>query len=246
MRIKILSYNIHKGFDWKNDKYYLSEIKKLIIESGAELVFLQEVVGENFKLKDKGLIDSQFEFLSDNIWPHFSYGKNAIYDHGHHGNLILSKYPIENYENFNLSTNPFEQRGMLTAKINTPGFSFFAACIHLNLLHSGRVIQYGKIERYIDLKMTKENLPFVVAGDFNDWNRKSSKSFEKKLGMIEAYRTIHGRYSKTYPAIFPLLSLDRIYVKNFTVIDASVILHKNRSALSDHLPLICEVVYNET
>ncbi len=39
-------------------------------------------------------LDSQFAFLADEIWPHFAYGKNAIYSAGHHGNAILSKHPI--------------------------------------------------------------------------------------------------------------------------------------------------------
>jgi endonuclease/exonuclease/phosphatase family metal-dependent hydrolase len=100
-------------------------------------------------MKEKGLIDSQFEFLSDTLWPHFSYAQNALYDHGHHGNLILSKFPIENWENINLSTNPFEQRGMLVCKIKLPHLpdkSFYAACLHLDLLHKGRTSNMKKSE----------------------------------------------------------------------------------------------------
>ena len=37
---------------------------------------------------------TQFEFLADSIWSHYAYGKNAIYQHGHHGNAILSELPF--------------------------------------------------------------------------------------------------------------------------------------------------------
>lgn len=246
MKLKILSYNIHKGFDWKNQNYQLLEMKELITALGADIVFLQEVVGESKKIERSGFIDKQFEFLADGIWQHYSYGKNAIYDHGHHGNLILSKYPIESFENVNLSTNSFEKRGMLVCKINTPQKSLYAACLHLNLLHIGRVSQYKKIEKHVHLKNSKENIPIIIAGDFNDWNKKSSSYFEDNLGMNEVFKTVHGHYAKTFPAGFPLLSLDRVYVKNLKILDSAVISQKaTRGVLSDHLPLICEVEFNE-
>ena len=245
MRLKILSYNIHKGFDWNNRKYGLQEMKNLIKSSGAEIVFLQEVVGKNEVLKEKGLVDQQFEFLADEVWPHFSYAKNALYDHGHHGNLIMSKYPIESFENVNLSTNSWEKRGMLVCKIKIPATEsssekkLFAACLHLNLFHSGRKIQYEKIRNYITAKNTEQHLPFVVAGDFNDWNQKSFEVFEHNLGMQEVHKYTNGHFARTFPANVPILCLDRIYVKNLEIINSHVIFYDQH--LSDHLPIFCEL-----
>lgn len=246
MRLKILSYNIHKGFDWNNRNYCLQEMKHLINSSQAEIVFLQEVVGKNDNFKEKGMVDSQFEFLADELWPHYSYAQNALYDHGHHGNLILSKYPIENFENFNLSTNTWEKRGMLVCKINIPVSednpiqkSLFAACLHLNLLHGGRKIQYEKIKNYINNKCLVENLPFIVAGDFNDWNQKSFLVFEEDMGMHEAHKYSNGSFARTFPSKVPILCLDRIYVKNMEIINSHVVFYDQH--LSDHLPIFCEV-----
>lgn len=246
MHLKILSYNIHKGFDWKNSQYGLLKMKELINSSGAEIVFLQEVVGKNEFFKEKGMIDSQFEFLADELWPHYSYAQNAMYDHGHHGNLILSKYPIESFANVNLSTNNWEKRGMLVCKIKIPASTenesekyFYAACLHLNLLHSGRKIQYTKIKDYILEKNKSEDLPFIIAGDFNDWNQKSSLIFEETLGMLEVHKFSKGSYARTFPSKVPILCLDRIYVKNLKIINSHVINYDQH--LSDHLPLFCEV-----
>lgn len=161
MCLKILSYNIHKGFDWSNKNYFLQEMKELIISSKAEIVFLQEVVGKNIKYKEKGMIDSQFEYLADELWPHCSYAQNAIYEHGHHGNVIISKYPIEN---FDISTNAWEKRGILICKIRIPkeqtltqtnDKSLYAACLHLNLFHSGRKLQYTRIQELMHMKCKK-------------------------------------------------------------------------------------------
>jgi endonuclease/exonuclease/phosphatase family metal-dependent hydrolase len=246
MRLKILSYNIHKGFDWNNKNYCLEEMKKLINSSQAEIVFLQEVVGKNDKHKLKGMIDSQFEFLADEIWPHYSYAQNALYDHGHHGNLILSKYPIEHFENVNLSTNSWEKRGMLVCTIKVPKSEsnphekkFYAACLHLNLLHSGRKLQYNKIKDYIINKNEEVNLPFIVAGDFNDWNQKSFQVFEDVMGMQEVHKFSNGNFARTFPSKAPLLCLDRIYVKNMKILCSNVVYYDQH--LSDHLPIYCEV-----
>jgi endonuclease/exonuclease/phosphatase family metal-dependent hydrolase len=246
MKLKILSYNIHKGFDWKNRKYRLQEMKDIINTSKAEIVFLQEVVGKNETYKEKGLIDSQFEFLADELWPHYSYAKNALYDHGHHGNLILSKYPIESFENINLSTNAWEKRGMLVCRIFIPERReyVYAACLHLNLFHGSRKKQYDIIKDYVQSDVVDKESAFIIAGDFNDWNQKSFQTFETILGMKEVHKSIHGSFARTFPSRVPVLCLDRIYVKNLKVLDSQVIFHSEVHP-SDHLPLYSEVMFSE-
>lgn len=245
MKLKVLSYNIHKGYDWKMQKYFLQDMKELINTSHADIVFLQEVVGKNDDYKKRGLIDSQFEFLADTVWPHYSYAQNALYDHGHHGNLILSRYPIQSWENINLTTNTLEKRGLLVCKIKLPApsqKSIYAACVHLDLLHSGRKRQYQMIKKKIMSLDLSDNPPLVIAGDFNDWNQKSTGVFENELGMQEAFKTIHGNFAKTFPAGFPLLRLDRIYVRNLEVLASRIIARpEHQNHFSDHLPIYCEL-----
>jgi endonuclease/exonuclease/phosphatase family metal-dependent hydrolase len=215
-------------------------MKELITKSEADIVFLQEVVGRNEKYKNNGLLDTQIEFLADGIWPHYSYGRNAVYDHGDHGNMILSKFPIKSFENINLSTNPFEQRGMLICRLETTSGLIYAVCLHLNLLHSGRALQYENIGKHI-----KEKKPIIVAGDFNDWNQKSFKWFDHKMGMKDVYKTLHGHYAKTFPSMFPFLSLDRIYVKGFSLVSANLLQLGRHNIFSDHLPLVAELSLDE-
>lgn len=246
MKIKILTYNIHKGFDWTSKKYFLKEIKELIRSSGANLVLLQEVVGQNSMYKKKGLIDSQLEFLADGIWPHFSYAKNSVYNHGHHGNMILSQLPIQSWKNIDISTNRFEKRGLLICKIaKTLNHTFYAACTHLNLLPQGRLQQYELIKQTIQSLDIPAKTPLVLAGDFNDWNKKASTVLKNDLQMTEAFFNQHKTYAKTYPALYPMLSLDRIYIKNFKILDSYVLEKSAQTHFSDHLPLYSEVLFNE-
>lgn len=251
MNLKVLTYNIHKGFDWNNRKYFLKEVKSLVKESQANLVFLQEVVGKNEIYKQKGLIDSQFEYLADSVWTHYSYAKNAVYDHGHHGNLILSEHPIECWENINISTNRFEKRGLLICKIRLPEGKnkktkyLHIICAHLDLLQKGRTIQYKKIKQVIENLNLAPREPLILAGDFNDWNRKSTEVLETDLGLTEVHKSIHGIFAKTFPAAIPLLTLDRIYVKNMKIIHSYVLPKTQNRHFSDHLPLFCEVKLHE-
>lgn len=249
MNLKILTYNIHKGFDWGQKNYFLKDIKNLVKASQANIVLLQEVVGQNEKYQKKGLVDSQFEYIADSMWDHYSYAKNAVYDHGHHGNLVLSKFPIVSFENINISTNPFEKRGLLVCKIALPEGKhknkfLYIVCIHLDLLNRGRNLQYKMIKSHLKSLHLPANTPLVMAGDFNDWNKQATKTFEKELHMTEAHKFQHGSFAKTFPAALPILSLDRIYVRNMKVLHSYVLPKTNEAHFSDHLPLFCEAELN--
>ena len=240
MKLRLVSYNIHKGFDHLNQNYILEDIRTLIRKTNADIVCLQEVIGENHKLKDEGKIDNQFEFLADQFWPHYSYGKNALYDHGHHGNLILSKFPIENFSNLDLSTNQYERRGILKCRVILPELKQHVTIMttHLNLTSKGRQKQLKKIDEncYFD-----DSELCIFTGDFNDWDRKVSSLVEEQWGFKEVFKRLHRSYPKTFPAVYPLLKLDRIYTKNFKAIDAKVLSSPHKLKLSDHLPLYTEL-----
>jgi endonuclease/exonuclease/phosphatase family metal-dependent hydrolase len=240
VKLRIVSYNIHKGFDPLNQNYILSEIRELIRSVDADLVCLQEVVGENQKLAEQGEVDNQFEFLADSVWNHYSYAKNAIYDHGHHGNLILSKYPIDEFENIDLSTNDYEKRGLLVCKLKLPNLDkkITVMTTHLNLMGAGRKKQYQKILAEVSHHIEE---PIILAGDFNDWSKKASAIFEGRLGFEEVYKKLNGVYPKTFPAFYPFMQLDRIYAKNMKALDAKVMEVPHKIKLSDHLPLFAEV-----
>lgn len=241
MRLKVLSYNIHKGFNWSNSELTINDIKETIQATHAELVFLQEVVGEN-KLeqqKHDHWTNDQYEFLADQKWPEYAYAKNAIYEHRHHGNAVLSKYPITKYEQINISTNKYEQRGVLFCEIQLPHTKIHAYCVHLNLLHRSRLKQYKMISDIIK-ERTSDNTPVIIAGDFNDWNRKASNILEIEEGFLEAYKSLHGEYPKTFPAQFPLLSLDRMYVKEINPEIVKVLNSNKWKKLSDHAALYME------
>lgn len=246
MKIRIISFNIHKGLSYFNHKLTISDIKKVIIEADPDIVFLQEVTGENLKFEKKfdgWPSEKTYEYLADTIWSYFSYAKNAVYPHGHHGNLILSKFPILDWDNLDISTNRLESRGLLSARILIPkdneDIILSTYCTHLNLGQKGRTKQFDMIKQ----KLKGDNLAndrIILAGDFNDWNVKAVKYFKNNLHMEEAYKFIEGKYPKTFPSIFPLLSLDRIFFKNLKIKTCDILKSDLAKKMSDHLGLVAE------
>jgi endonuclease/exonuclease/phosphatase family metal-dependent hydrolase len=77
----------------------------------------------------------------------------------------------------------------------------------------------------------------VVAGDFNDWQKKASEYLAAELGLVEVFEHSEGRLAKSYPANLPMLSLDRIYVRDLAVESAQRLTGAQWSRLSDHVAL---------
>lgn len=246
INLRVLSYNIHKGFSLGNTTFVLDQIREAIREVHADLVFLQEVCGENHKNGkhfEEHPTRSQFEYLADGIWHHHAYGMNAVYDAGHHGNAILSKYPITEYTNIDISTNRIEQRGMLHAVIHIPdiGRDIHALCLHLGLTPRGRKAQLQQICERVKSEV-KEDAPLILAGDFNDWAKVASSTLHESIQVEEAFKRTSGKYAATYPSALPLLALDRIYTKSVEVVKCEVLQGRRWKKLSDHIGLLAELV----
>ena len=241
MKLRVLSYNLHKGFDTLGRRFVLAQIRKAIRKTRADLVFLQEVVGEHSSKPftvDGFPLESQFEFLADTVWKHFRYGKNAATDQGHHGNALLSLYPIRRATNIDISTNRFEKRGILhcTIPLVQQRTVLHTMCVHLNLFERGRRKQIKALCDRI-LRSVPERAPLIVAGDFNDWRESAHAELAKRCGLVEAHAAVHGAAARTFPSVQPLIRLDRVYVRGFTVTDAAVLSGTPWNRLSDHLAL---------
>ncbi|MCM2323688.1 MAG: endonuclease/exonuclease/phosphatase family protein [Oligoflexia bacterium] len=220
-------------------------MRSLLRKMHPDLVFLQEVLGQHEGHRQKILewpVQSQFEFLADEIWPHYAYGKNAVYSAGHHGNAILSKFPIVSWENIDISTNRVERRGLLHGVIRIPGHSrpIHAINVHLGLLEAERSKQLRQICDRIDSHVPHGD-PLVLAGDFNDWRIRASDILERKLEVREAFFTLTGNHARTFPSWLPALRLDRIYFRGLTAHSAECLAGKPWSELSDHIALYVEM-----
>ncbi len=242
--LKILTVNTHKGFTAFNRRFILHELRDAIRATHADIVFLQEVQGahHNHAVRlARWPAVSQYEFLADSIWKDFAYGRNAVYPHGHHGNALLSKFPITSYDNLDISQGKHEKRGMLHCILHAPGIGdIHAVCVHLGLHERHRSKQLATLCRLIHDEIPHD-APLVVAGDFNDWRLCGHQTLTSDCGLKEVHNELHGRTARTFPARFPILRLDRIYVRGIASFGPVALAARPWMHLSDHAPLAAEV-----
>jgi endonuclease/exonuclease/phosphatase family metal-dependent hydrolase len=264
MKIRVATYNIHKGVSSIGSRPRVLALKKAIGLFQAEVVFLQEVQGKHEKFFAKFGEEShghrhwpeeaQHEYFAGDS-HHSAYGMNAVYDHGHHGNALLSAFPISDQRNHDVSDHAYEQRGILHCVLNTPTCPVHCYVVHLGLFEAGRGRQTEALIEAVTASAPNGE-PVIIAGDFNDWRNTLSAKLRDKLGVVEVFdelgkgsalgglvRSLVGAERKvtparTFPAALPWFRLDRIYVRGFKV-DTAEVLHGTLWAkLSDHAPIV--------
>ena len=183
---------------------------------------------------------------------------NAQYDHGHHGNALLSKYPIARWTNTDISDHAYESRGILHSVVETDGMLVHCYVIHLGLFERSRVRQAEMLIEAVR-SSAPDGEPVIIAGDFNDWRNTLTDKLQSALGVREVFDEInHGhrvgdlvrtlarrkaaqRPARTFPAALPFFRLDRIYVRGFKVESAEVLHGPLWAKLSDHAPIVANL-----
>lgn len=238
--LTIATYNIHKGFSQFNRRVVLHELRERLRELDADIVFLQEVQGEHtgHALRHHNYpAGPQHEFIAAEIWPHAAYGKNSVYSMGHHGNAILSRYPIVQSINHDISAHRFESRGMLHVEvIASSGRNLHCLCAHFGLFAKGRRVQTQAMIDYVRQAIPHDE-PLIIAGDFNDWREHMSHTLANELGMQDVFQMHSGRVARSFPARLPMFRLDRIYVRGFEVVHSHVHASAEWRNISDHAAL---------
>ena len=238
--LTVVTYNIHKGLSQFNKRLVLHDIKERLKSLDADVAFLQEVQGKHEKNARRHVSwpeMSQHEFLTHE-GSHCVYGMNAVYQHGHHGNAVVSRHPIPVWENIDISHHPIESRGLLHCEVQIDGWKEPLHCInvHLGLWARSRRFQLEWMVERIRAAVPKGG-PLVVAGDFNDWQRKASEYLAAELGLYEVFEKTEGRLAKSYPAQMPMFTLDRIYVRDLNIDGVQRHTGAPWSRLSDHVAL---------
>jgi endonuclease/exonuclease/phosphatase family metal-dependent hydrolase len=236
--LRIATFNIHKGVNAISPRLVLHEQRELLRQIHADIVFLQEVCGAHHHHRHLPVHSSQHEFMADAVWPDFAYGKNASYPDGHHGNAILSKFPIITSENVDISAHAIEQRGLLHCEIAIPGWEqhLHAICVHFGLFSHWRRKQLGSLRLHVKA-LVPTSAPLIIAGDFNDWTHRAKHLLPEELRLKEVFEHTAGKPARSFPALLPMLRLDRIYTRGFHISHAEVHAGKAYAKVSDHAAL---------
>ncbi|MFT3734452.1 MAG: endonuclease/exonuclease/phosphatase family protein [Rhodocyclaceae bacterium] len=241
--LRLCSYNIHKGFSQFGRRMVIHDLRERLRMLNPDIALLQEVQGLHLGHADRHLDwpdEPQHEFLAQSRW-HAAYGGNASYEHGHHGNAILSQLRIHHAENHDVTLHKLECRGLLHCELDDgEGAAIHTICVHLSLTDQQRRRQ---LERLVTLvqKTVPPDAPLIIAGDFNDWNNRSDERLTQQLGVFEAFSRHTGHPARSFPSKLPVLRLDRIYLRGFQVLDTAVHWGHPWSRISDHAALTATV-----
>jgi endonuclease/exonuclease/phosphatase family metal-dependent hydrolase len=224
----VASYNIHRciGMDRRHRP---ERVARVIRQLRAEVVGLQEVesqFGPGSNLPNVEYLagaTGMTAILGPTVWR-----ENALY-----GNVLLTAHEPRSIEYLDLSVDGREPRGAILVEFAVQGHSVLVVATHLGLTALERNHQ---VDRLLEKVLHKQDQVLVFMGDFNEWNpfRRLLRSLHRRLGKSPALRT--------YPSAYPLLALDRIWVRPQKALKS---LRVHRSALariaSDHLPIKAEI-----
>lgn len=223
--IRVLTWNVHGGVGMDGVQDYRRAIDCLMGLS-ADIVALQEVDGRNF-----AAAVTPFEDFRQRLGLHALPVTAISTADGEYGQLLLSRWPFATAEIYDISHPKFEPRRAIVATVRTHLGALRVIATHFGLRVRERRLQ---AEQLCDIA-ARSNLPTVLLGDFNDWNR-----FQLKRGVLERAMPAFTRV-RTFPSRGPLFALDRIYCRPFGLLGPSRVV-KGASMISDHLPLIAELV----
>ncbi len=171
---------------------------------------------------------------------YLAFQPNARLRAGHYGNVILSRYPLSDVHDIELTVPLKKRRRALTAHcyVELDGYlrSLLLFNLHLGLAGFERTIQIWRFLSNKALVYTHRSTAVIAAGDFNDvWG-----TLGKRLLEPAGSKTASGLL-KTFPAFRPIRPLDRIYFRgNLKPLHHFHPRTKVAKHVSDHLPVIAD------
>ncbi|HET7214182.1 MAG TPA: endonuclease/exonuclease/phosphatase family protein [Terriglobia bacterium] len=232
---RVATYNIHKcrGLD---QRVRPGRIARVLGELDADIVALQEVVGRGANSDN-----DQALHVAEALGYHPAFGENRRHNGAAYGNLLLSRFPVVGFWNYDITARGREPRGVLRADIRLAG----GRLLHLFNAHLGTAWRERREQaRHMVSRRILRNEELggarIVLGDFNEW---ITGDATRLLSAHFGARSLHSpaRRRRTYPCVLPVFRLDHIYFDEGLTLHR-LELHRSRHALvaSDHLPVVAE------
>lgn len=221
----VASYNVH-GWVGTDRRFDPERIGRVLAEIGPDLAALQEV-------RDRPGAPDPLDRIASDLRAEAVRGVTLQLGPGTQGNALLSRLPLDRIDKLDLSVPGREPRGLIDVTSSALGEPLHLMATHLGLAAAERRVQ---VQRLVARLQDASPGVRVVLGDMNEWVR-----------GVGALRPLHRRLGRaagprTFPASFPLFSLDRIWVAPRGRLRR---LWVHRSPLarlaSDHLPVVAEL-----
>lgn len=229
MQVSVATYNIHRsvGSDRRYDPHRIVDV---IGEVKAEILGLQEVDGRVLRHRP----GDQFEFYRAHLPGHVLRGPVLHGPKGAMATALVSVYPIVAHRRLDLGGSK-ASRGAIDVDLDVRGEILRVVVAHLGLRAATRRRQVELLCAALDSFPDRR---VVVMGDFNEWylHRPTLMPLDQRLGAATPV--------PSFPARFPILSLDRIWAGGGGgAVVGDVAVHRSLLArrASDHLPVRAEI-----
>jgi len=239
MRVRIVTWNIHKGIGGVDRRYRLERVTAVLRELAPDLALLQEVADD----LPRSAFHDQAEMLASSLgMPHFAFHPEHRFTIGGYGNAILSRWPLSEANRLDLTIGTRKKRGVLRARarvrVGNVSRTVLIHNMHLGLVGSEREAQLTRFLASEPFRKLHERTPIVVGGDLNDvWGSLGPRFLEPR-GFRRA-----GAPASTFPAALPVRPLDALFVRGdlFVTKAALPVRTTLTRQASDHLPLVADL-----
>ncbi|WP_447971473.1 endonuclease/exonuclease/phosphatase family protein [Nitrospira sp. M1] len=232
VEFRVVTYNVHRcrGLDRRVLPRRIAEVLRPL---QADVIALQEVLGAG----PKGYGHDQE--LGAALGMGWAMGVTRLVRSRLYGNVIMSRFPIDNHTQYDLTWKRRKARGCQRVDILIGGHAFHIYNVHLGVGLRERHYQAKQLGTFIG----QDNIrgPKVVLGDFNEWGR-GFATIELTRVLKSLDLRAFAKRRRTYPGVFPVLHLDHLFYDGRVEI-LHVEIPRTRKSLiaSDHLPLVADL-----
>ena len=223
--VRVASYNIHKAIG-NDGTYDPARTIAVISEIDADIIALQEA--------DRRLGDRKGRLNLATLEKETGLSLVPLaarpLSHGWHGNaLFYRRGTILRAERVHLPHA--EPRGAVLAEFDIGGRPLRIVAAHLGLLSRTRRLQMERLRAHLE---TREPMPTLLCGDFNEWRPgRVNSPLERLAPLFETANAV-----PSFPSRRPVFPLDRIFGwPNGLIADFGVHDSPTARRASDHLPV---------
>jgi len=224
--LSVATYNIH-GAVGIDGQFAPERVAEVLLEIGADIIALQEVPLGGAQMPNV------LTLLRDTTGFYAVEGQTFRVAGRRYGNAILSRYPITDTRNIDISFGSREPRGAVDADISCHGHPLRIIATHLGLRAAERRAQIRRLLQVFDT----DQMPVILLGDVNEWF-----VWGRTLRwLVSHFESVPA--PATFPSRWPVFALDRIWIRPRHRL-VQVTAHRSPLArlASDHLPLIAQIV----
>jgi endonuclease/exonuclease/phosphatase family metal-dependent hydrolase len=223
--VRVATWNIRGGVG-ADGRFDLARVVRLLKQHEPDIVALQEVDSR----RGTGQHEHPFLMLRQALGTHSIEAKSIISAHGEYGQILISRWPLNDIRIHDISVPGREPRRAIETEVASPYGALRMAAVHLGLAFGERRAQ---TQTLVDIAR-RSAMTTVMVGDFNDWIWRGS--VQNAIHRALPARTWH----RTFPSWLPLIRLDRIYCRPRDALVASFA-DRTARAVSDHLPVFADV-----